>query len=493
MYRYLIPAAAMMMCCTSCIVLYPKYERPEVEVPDHWRFTADETDSYPNYRWWEQLDDCVLNSLIYESLEYNYSLKVAIETVYQYAGQLMIARSLLYPQVNGTGLGTREQISPELLPPIPGFSPISNDFLAVLTATYELDIWGRIRSGSDAALAQLYAQVDVRRTVVLTLVQNVAAAYVLLRQYDKQLEVSRNTYDSRSESYRLAILRFEGGLTSELDARQAEAEMEVAAARVVQYELAVALQENLLSILIGRPPGDIPRGTLLSDLFLSPMVPAGLPSQLLEQRPDILAAEYNLIAANAQIGVAKAAFFPDISLTGSYGNESTQLNNLFSGNTTTWIYGMTIFQEIFTGGRLTGQLEVTESLKWQAYYQYFQTVLTAFKEVDDALVSYEKSRELFEAQERRSEALEAALHLARLQYSNGQVDYLNVLDSERSLFNAQLDMVSAQGDTYQSFVDLYAALGGGWVIDADNTATESCQSIWDQVYPCPCPCPCPCP
>ena len=341
---------------------------------------------------------------------------------------------------------------------------------------------GKIRSGSDAALAQLLSQEDARRTVILTLVGNVASAYVLLRQYDKQLEVSQRTLKSRTESFEIAKLRYLGGLTSELEAKQAEAEMDVAKASVLQFQLAIAIQENLLSILVGHPPGEIPRGPLLDTLALSPSVPAGIPSELLEQRPDILQAEHNLIAANAEIGVARAAFFPNISLTGSYGNESTALKNLFTGNTSTWIYGVTILQEIFTGGRLTGNLKVVESIKWQAYYQYCQTVLEAFKEVDDSLVSYQISRDLFEVQKRRSDALKETLHLANLQYSNGQVDYLNVLDSERSLFNAQLDMVGAQGDTFLSFVDLYTSLGGGWVIEADNLVTD-CNDVWPRVCP----------
>lgn len=464
----------LVLICSSC-VLYPRYQRPCVEVPDHWRFEANEAESYANYRWWEELGDPVLDCLIVESLENNYDIKVAIERVSQYAGQLMIARSQLYPQIGGLGTATREQISGDIFnfSFLPGFSRISNDFLSTLTASYQLDIWGKILSGSDAALARLISQEEVRRTVVLTVVSSVASAYILLRQFDKQLEISVNTYKSREESFHLATLRYLGGLTSELEAKQAESEMEVAEARVVQYELAVALQENLISVLVGHPPTAIPRGKLLEGMALSPSVPAGLPSALLEQRPDILAAEYNLIAANANIGVARAAFLPDFSLTGAYGNESTTLKDLLTGNATTWFYGLTILQAFYTGGRLTGQLQVAESIKWQAYYQYCQVVLDAFKEVDDSLVSYQKSRELFEVQRRRSAALSEALRLATLQYNNGQVDYLNVLDSERSLFNAQLDMVAAQGDSFLALVDLYRSLGGGWVIDADETALES--------------------
>lgn len=466
---------------TSC-VLYPRYQRPCIDVPDHWRVQSDQAASYANYRWWEQLNDPILTALIYESLENNNNLKVAIETVYQYAGQLQVARSALYPQLTGNGYGTRQQISTAVFPPFPGIRRITNDFLGVLSASYQLDIWGKIRSGSDAALAQLLAQEDARRTVILTLVGNVASAYVLLRQYDKQLEISRSTFTSRKESFNLAVLRYEGGLTSELEVKQAEGDMEVAAVRVLQFERAIAIQENLISVLVGHSPQVIPRGLLLDDMALSPTVPAGIPSALLEQRPDILQAEHALIAANAQIGVARAAFFPNISLTGTYGNESMALSNLFSGDSTTWIYGMEIFQELFTGGRLTGQLKISESLKWQAYYQYCQTVLEAFKEVDDSLVSYTLSRETFEVQKRRVAAMQEALRLATLQYDNGQVEYLNVLDAERNLFLAQLDMVNAQGDSFLSFVDLYTSLGGGWVIDADNFVTE-CDSVWPRAYP----------
>jgi multidrug efflux system outer membrane protein len=413
----------------SC-TLHPPYRRPCVEVPETWRIPVDESLSYCNYGWWEQFGDPQLNGLILEALEQNKDLKVAIARVYQFMGQLQVVNSAFYPQINATGSGSRQEV------PV-GFSPLpleikrtSDDFILQLNASYELDIWGSIRSASESALAQLFAQVEARRTVVLTLVSSVASSYIELKQFYKQLDISRQTHKSRSESYDLALVRYHGGLTSELEPKQAKAEMETAAAQVIQFERLIALQENLISVLIGHPPQSIDSGLSLDELYMAFDVPAGIPSQILGQRPDILQAEWNLISANAEIGVARAQFFPNISLTGFYGNESFELSSLFTGPSRMWLYGVAFLQPIFTGGMLIGQLNVAEAEKWEAYYQYQQVVLTAFKEADDALISHQKSLELLKVTRLRVEALVDALSLATLQYNNGQVDYLNVLDAQ---------------------------------------------------------------
>lgn len=455
----------------SCLV-HPNYCRPPLEVPETWRISVDESSSYANCRWWEQFGDPVLNSLIKEALENNRDLKVAISRVYEFYGNLMIARSELYPQINVTTERLRQHNSIATGGSIPGTPRTFNEFILLFNGSYDLDIWGKIRSASEAALAQLLASIEARRVVVSTLVTSVATSYILLRQYDKQLQISEQTLKSRQESYNIANARYHGGLTSELDARQAEADVESAAVELTRYEILIAQQENDLSVLIGHPPQAIVRGLSLDDLALPLDVPAGIPSEVLNQRPDILEAEQKLIAANAEIGVAQAQFFPDITLTGYFGNESFHLKDWLTSPAQTWQYAITLLQPLFTGGLLTGQLEVAEAQKYEAYYAYQQTVLVAFKEVEDALISHQKTKEIVNIQKRRVTALKEALHLATLQYNNGEVDYLNVLDAERNLFAAQLDLARFEADTFSTIISLYKALGGGWIADSDNQALQ---------------------
>lgn len=455
---------------TAC-TLHPNYERPPVDVPETWRISVNEASSYCNLRWWEQFGDPQLNGLILEAIENNKDLKVAIATVYQFVGQLQVTESGLYPQVNFNGSAFRGASSIDFVPLPVAVKRVSNDFTCLFNASFDLDLWGSIRSASEAALAQVFAQVEARRTVVLTLVSSVAATYIELKQFHEQLHISKDTYKSRAEAYNLALERYHGGLTSELEPKQAKAEMESADAQILRFESLIAQQENLISLLVGHAPHAIDLGVPLDDLHLTVDVPAGIPSQVLEQRPDIMQAEWNLVAANAEIGVARAQFFPNISLTGFYGNESASLKRLFTGPARMWIYGGSLLQPLFNGGALIGQLHVTEAQKYEAYYNYQQAVLNAFREVDDALVVHQKSQELLVVQNRRVEALVDALRLATLQYDNGQVDYLNVLDARRDLFIAQLDEAQTKGDTFLSLVNIYKSLGGGWVVEADSWAT----------------------
>lgn len=466
---FLIPLLAMQAC-----VLHPPYRRPTLDIPLSWRIEGNEASSYANCSWWKQFNDPVLDDLIVEALNNNNDLKVAISRVYEFAARLMIARSQLYPQIDGVFKALRQETSIAIDTLPPGFPRTTNQYFAFLQASYELDIWGKIRSASEAALARLLASIEARRTVVLTLVSAVASSYIQLLQYDLQLQISLKTLESRKESFQLAQLRFLGGLTSELEAKQSEAEMDEAATQVIEFQLLIAREENLLSILMGKPPEAIKRGIELTKLNLPPDIPIGIPSDVLIQRPDIMEAEENLISANAEIGVAKAQFFPDISLTGLYGNSSIELNKLFSGPSRMWEYGITLTQPLFTGWRLTGELRIAEAKKCEAYFQYRQAVLNAFKEVNDALVFHQQSKKQVDAQSKRVDALTVALQLATKQYENGQVDYLNVLDAQRNLFTAQLDLALAQSETFLSLISIYKTLGGGWVVEADNI-TGSCE------------------
>ncbi|MGK5594783.1 MAG: efflux transporter outer membrane subunit [Parachlamydiaceae bacterium] len=454
----------------SC-VLYPKYQRTIDGLPEDWRIESDHTSTIANFNWWQEFNDPVLNELICEALEYNKDLKAAAARVDEFYASYGIARSYLLPELTGSGYFQRQNFSLESFN-IDGLSPnqiirTMNTYNVYLNLSYELDLFGRIRSLSDASLHDYLSQIDARRGVILSLVTSVAKAYIELRLFDKQLKVSQDTYKSRMASYELAVLRFEEGLTSELEVKQAASEVDVALSQVKQLEIQIPQQENLLSILIGKNPQAIPRGKTLDTLVRPKSVPAGLPSELLEQRPDIMQAEQQLIAANARIGEARAQFFPLLQLTGSYGNISLELSSLFTGGSTQWNYMLSFLQPLFNANRLTYQVDVAQMRTLQALYEYQKTVQNAFREVNDALIGHEKTLELIDVQEKRVETLQEYLELALLQYDNGQTDYLNVLDAERNLFAAQLDLAQAQGDGFITFINLYGALGGGWVIAAD--------------------------
>lgn len=455
----------------SC-VLHPKYRRPPTPMSCNWRLPVDEGSQLANVRFWQQFDDPILDSLICAALKHNEDLKAAIARVQQFVAKLGIAESALYPQIAGTGIYSRQEVSALVTPVVPGTSRVSNNYDVLFNASYQVDIWGQIYSSTEVALANLLAQVEVRRTVVLTLVSAVADAYFNLRQFDKQLQISNETLKSRQESLRLAVIRYELGLTSELQVKQAESEVQIALADIKQFEISVAIQEDLISFLIGQPSQAICRGLPIDRLHMPLRVPAGLPSELLCQRPDILAAEQRLVAANAQIGVARAELFPSLSLTGVYGFESTSLNNLFSNPAKTWLYGATLMQEIFTGGRITNDINLAFAQKCEMLHLYESTVLNALRETNDALISHRLSNELVQVQTVRVKVVTDYFKLATLRYDNGQTDYLTVLDAERELFRAQLDLASAQGQSFTTLVEIYQALGGGWVLDADGIALQ---------------------
>lgn len=456
----------------SCIMHAP-YERPDVDIPESWRLETDEALTLCNFRWWEQFHDPVLDELILEALANNYDLKVAIARVWEFWANYIIVRSPLFPQVYGNASANRFQQSLAASPVLPGMNRIYNMYEVYGNVTYEVDIWGQTVSATEAALDELLAQVNARQTFVQTLVSEVATAYIILRQYDAQLLISKQTYESRIESYELAKARWLGGLTSELEVKQAESEMESALIEVKQLEILQQQQENRVSFLIGRNPGPIPRGATLDTLEQPPSIPAGLPADLLQQRPDIMGAEAQLAAANANIGAARAQFFPQITLTGMYGNESIELHKLFTSPAVAWQYGVNLLQPIFTGGKLSAQLDQAQALTVEAMYTYLSTILRAFQEVDDALIFHQISLELVVIQKKQVEVLKEYLHLAKLQYDNGQTDYLNVLDAERRLFEAQLNYANAQSNSFVSVVSLYKALGGGWIIDADCIALDT--------------------
>lgn len=459
---------------TSCNFA-PRYHRPCAEMPCDWRIESNDETTCANVRWWEELGDPVLNALISQALCNNKDLKVAIWRVGEFYARYQVESSLLYPQIDLDGFALKQRF-PEQASFLPaGFDPISPHYRFAFNLDYEIDFWGRVRNLSQAASAKLLASVENRRTVVLSLVSAVAQSYILIRQLDRELEVACQTLEDRKEYLRIAKLRFEGGVTSEIEVTQATSAYEEALSVIVVLKELIPIQENLLSVLLGESPTCIVRGKAIDKFSLPCEIPAGLPSELLERRPDILEAEYQLISANAAIGAARAAFFPKISLTALYGGESFQLSKLFSGTSRAWALGANYIQQIFTGGRLKGELNLSIAQKQALLFQYEQTVLNAFKEVNDALIAHKQARELAVVEEQRVTAIKEYLRLSWLRYYNGQTEYLTVLDAERQLFSVEIDLTKAQGNTFSTLVDLYKSLGGGWVLDADRIVSSTCQ------------------
>jgi outer membrane protein, multidrug efflux system len=331
-----------------------------------------------------------------------------------------------------------------------------------LSAAWELDFWGKFRRATEAARANLLASEWARQEVVSTLVANVAAAYFQLRALDLELEISKRTFDSRQESLRLTQILANGGATSLLDVRQAEQLVFTAGAEIPALEQQIEQQENFLSILLGQNPGDITRGETLTEQRQPSQVPPGLPSSLLERRPDIRQAEEQLVAANAEIGVARAAYFPQIVLSGSGGFQSSALTNLFSGPAGVWSFGASLAQPIFTGGRLRSGVRLAEAQQQTAALFYQQSIQGAFRSVSDALVAYRKTREFRAQQELLFQSAEDAARLSHMRYTGGATGYLEVLTNETNAFSAELGLAQARLNELLALVQLYQALGGGW-------------------------------
>ncbi len=463
--RKTLLATLLSLLVGGCMV-GPDYVRPPVDAPTAWRLSEPEVKDLANTAWWEQFGDPVLNDLVAEALRGNKDLMIAAARIDEFAGNYGFVRSGLFPQV-GAGYEAKRQRDISAVVVGAGEGYTYNSYSAVLNASWEIDIWGRIRRQTEAANAQLLASEEGRRGVILSLVGSVAGAYINLRNLDRQLEIARATAKSRGESYELFKLRFEGGVISLLELSQNKSQYEEALASIPPLEKAIAQQENGLSVLLGRNPGPIARGKDI-DQFVLPAIPAGLPSELLERRPDIRRAEQNLIAANAQIGAAKAAYFPTISLTGLFGYASPSFSNLFNSQNKVWQYGVPISMPIFTAGAIAGQVQAAEAVQQQALFGYQKAIQEAFREVDDSLVNQDRTREQLLAQRRQVEALQQYASTARLRYDNGYTSFIEVLDAERSLFNVQLQYTQTHQVQLQAMINLYLAMGGGWVVEAEK-------------------------
>jgi multidrug efflux system outer membrane protein len=456
----LLSAALLLSGCT----VGPNYKRPVVAVPPTYRGAVPDetaqtdTATLGDQKWRDIFQDEQLRALIRTALQQNYDVRIAASRVLEANAQLGITRADQFPSLSaGAGIGDVRTAQAKFLPKFETSIGQVN-----LSAAWELDFWGKFRRATEAARANLLASKWARQEVVSTLVANVADAYFQLRALDLQLEISKRTLDSRQESLHLTRILANGGATSLLDVRQAEQLVFTAGAEIPALEQQIEQQENFLSILLGQNPGDIPRGQTLTEQRQPPQVPPGLPSSLLERRPDIRQAEEQLVAANAEIGVARAAYFPDISLSGSGGFQSSALTNLFSGPAGAWSFGASLAQPIFTGGRLRSGVRLAEAQQQTATLFYQQSIQEAFRSVSDALVAYRKTREFRAQQELLFESAKDAARLSQMRYTGGATGYLEVLTNETNAFSAELGLVQARLNELLALVQLYEALGGGW-------------------------------
>lgn len=451
----------------------PDYRRPAVDVPQAFRYQVADAQETGNTLWWKQFEDTVLDDLIAEALVNSKNVQIAAAAIDQAEGVLTETRAPLFPQLNYNAGGTRERASEMGATPISSLVPNPQTSYQLLAgANWELDLWGKVRRLTEAARANLLSTEEARRGVILSLVASVAGSYLQLVGLDEQLVIARRTLETYAESVKLFELQFKHGQVSQMNVAQARSQYETAAATIPQLESQIAQVEIALSILLGRNPGPIARGKSIFEIS-PPVIPAGLPSQVLERRPDIAQAEQNLIAANAQIGAAKALYFPSISLTGTVGTSSSELENLFKGPARVWSYAGSITGPIFNAGLIAGQVKQAVAARKIALLNYESAIQNAFGDVEKALVACEKLAEQLKAQGQLVLALKDYAHLARLQYQGGYVTYLTVLDAEQQLFPAELNYAATRSSLLAAYVNLYKAMGGGWVVEAEKLSSGS--------------------
>jgi outer membrane protein, multidrug efflux system len=451
-----------LMLLTGCKV-GPNYKRPPVNTPDAYRGLAPDAAPQTNAsiadeKWWTVFDDQQLQALIHKALAQNYNVRIAATRVLEAQAQVGITRADQFPSIYGGANASDFHIPQTKL--LSSTTTSSNSLN--LSLAWELDFWGKYRRATEAARANLLSTEWGQKAVIWSLVSNVASAYFQLQELDMQIDISKRTLASRQESLRLVQVRERGGRTSMVDVRQSEQLVYGAAASIPNIERQIEQQENLISILLGDNPEPITRSKSLLDTHFPPIVPAGLPSSLLERRPDIQSAEQKMVAANAQIGVAKAAYFPDISLTAAAATSSTALTSLFTGPAGAWVFGGQLTQPIFTAGKLRSSVKLTEAQEQEAVLFYQQSIQQAFREVSDSLIAYRKNQEVRAQQELLTAAAQDAVRLSNVRYGGGVTSYLEVLDSDTRYFDAQLTLAQAQLNVRLALVQLYNALGGGW-------------------------------
>ena len=459
----------MAAACALTACVGEPYSRPDLAMPSQYRFALAQSQAPADTAWWTGFGDPTLDALVTEALANNEDLRIAAARVDQFQGAKVTTRAPLFPAI-GYSATTGEESRSELVYG-PGAGQATRFSSAGVTAGWELDVWGRVRNLTAAADADWRASEADRRATVLQLVGAVVSGYITLRSLDDQLETSERTLESRRQALEVFEKRYKGGVISKVELSQARSQYEVAAAAIPALRQRIARQENALSVLVGRNPGPVTRGRPLIDLG-TPTVPAGLPSELLTQRPDLVSAEQSLIAANARVSAARALYFPSISLTGLLGVASLDLDDLFDDGSDTWSYAGSVTGPIFQGGAVLGTNRQAEAQRKQLLANYEKVVQRAFADVDDALISTQTTAERSAAQRRQVEALRDYARLSRKRFEGGYSSYLEVLDAESSLFNAELLYSEGHRERLLAHVDLYKALGGGWVDAAAAQAPQ---------------------
>ncbi|MGH8214055.1 MAG: efflux transporter outer membrane subunit [Rhodanobacteraceae bacterium] len=468
-------AGAIAIALSGC-VFGPKYQRPEVPVPQTWRAPAGEAANVVNAAWWEGFHDPDLDALIKQSIDANKDLLQATERVKEFEAKLKITGADKYPQLQYNASAEREHYSVER-PQTLGIltKPTQNAFEVGTGINWEFDIWGKMRRANEASLADLLSSEYARHAVMLTVVNNVATSYFELLALDHHLRLAKQTLKNRADALKLINTRYKGGSSSKMAVLQAKSAVDEVWVTIPDLERQIATLENALSLLAGRNPGEIVRHTVDDEPAL-PAVPGGVPSDVLSRRPDVLEAEQSLIAANARIGVAKAAFFPSISLTGLLGFASSELDTLTKSDAGQASIGVGLLGPIFSGGKLSGQVHEAEAYERELLIKYRQTVQAALGDVDDALVFNAKAAEGALRGDKQVQTLADLVKLAQVRYDGGQSDYLEVLTAERDLYKAQAEQVDRHRDSYLALISVYAAMGGGWMVEQDKLRTGAPQT-----------------
>jgi multidrug efflux system outer membrane protein len=457
----------------------PNYQRPTISFPETYRsqIEAPEAASLADLPWWEVFRDDKLKVMIEEALQNNYDLRIAAARVEQARALAGVTRAEFFPQIGYEAAAGRTQGTIQF----EGLSSAATDvFGAAFTMSWELDVWGRIRRANEAAFADLFASEEFRRGVVLSLVSEVARAYFDLLELDLELDIARRTTESFQQTLTLFTQRFQMGVASKLETARAEASLASTAATIPDIERQIVAKENQISVLLGRSPIAIPRGIPLVDQVLPPETPAGLPSQLLERRPDIKQAEQTLVAANARVGVAKAGFLPTIGLTGLRGGRSDELEDIVKGSASIWTIAGGLGGPILQGGLVYENYQAAIAQWEQAKLRYEQSVLIALREVSNALIDQQKLIEVQKEQARAVAALQESVRLATLRYTGGFASYYEVIEAQQQLFPAENALAQTRRDRLAAVVQLYKALGGGW---SAYTTSPEMPELWHVVLP----------
>lgn len=460
----------------GCANLFPPHQPPAVELPAAWPGLSEQAARYDEPEWWKIYGDPALDRLIEEALASNHDIAVATARIHEARAQVTLADVEREPTLTGTftpSITRNSQRGPNPMPP--GTRVTSRNNVLRLNAAYEIDLWGKLRGASAAARADLLATEYARNTVRNALAADIAQGYFALLALDAQIATARRTLQTREEVLKLQQLRMQSGVSSEFEVRQVEAEVAGVKSLLPQLERDRGQQQNALAVLLGRSPRVLVEGQVALGAPLTPaamVVPSGLPSELLLRRPDLQQAEQRLIAANARIGVARAAYYPSISLTGFLGGESRSLSDLFSGPARIFSFAVDLMQPIFGAKRIGASVDVARAQEEQAVAQYRQAIANAFRDVQDALIAQQSARSIVEAEHARVGALKSALALARLRYDNGISSQLEVLDAERNLLQAELDRTEADRSHRAAIVDLFQAMGGGWKLDGEVEAKK---------------------